>query len=78
MEVTLSLQPELESMIEKQIESGKFQSASEVVAAGLRLLAQDENWDDAQLESALLRGLDSGESAEMTESDWKKIGNSHR
>ena len=72
--MTVSLQPELESMIDKEIASGRFQSASEVVAAGLRLLAQDERWDDEALESALLRGLESGEAKEMTESDWDKIG----
>ncbi len=74
--MTVSLQPELESMIEKQIETGRFQSASEVVAAGLRLLAQEENWDNDALESALLRGLDSGEAEQMPQSDWDKIGQS--
>ena len=72
--MTVSLQPELESLIEKEIESGRFQSASEVVAAGLRLLAQSEEWDDSELESALLRGLDSGKAGRMTQFDWDKIG----
>jgi antitoxin ParD1/3/4 len=74
--MTVSLQPELESLIEKEVESGRFESASEVVAAGLRLLAQDANWDNDALESALLRGLESGEAKEMTQSDWDRIGQS--
>jgi len=36
--MNVSLTPELEQFIEKEVESGMYQSASEVIRAGLRLL----------------------------------------
>jgi len=70
----ISLEPEVEQLISRQITSGRFRSPSEVVAAGLRLLEQDETWNNDQLESELLRGLESGEPRIMTDSDWQSIG----
>src|SRR5689334_10788911 len=41
--------------VERQIASGRFKNASEVIRAGLRLLEQRANEDDAKL--AVLRGM---------------------
>ncbi|MAY73229.1 MAG: type II toxin-antitoxin system ParD family antitoxin [Phycisphaerae bacterium] len=38
----ISLSPELDTFIARQVESGRYTSASEVVRAGLRLLERDE------------------------------------
>ena len=38
--LTISLTPELRSFIEVQVASGRYQTASEVVRAGLRLLTR--------------------------------------
>jgi antitoxin ParD1/3/4 len=40
--MNVSLTPELEKMVEDKVRSGLFNSASEVVRAGLRLLAEED------------------------------------
>jgi antitoxin ParD1/3/4 len=41
--MNVSLTPELEAFIEKEVGSGMYQSASEVVRAGLRLLKDEKS-----------------------------------
>jgi antitoxin ParD1/3/4 len=52
-----------EDFIEKQVKSGKFASASEVVRAALRVLEWEEN-----KKSLLVRELQKGETSGMMES----------
>jgi len=40
--VNISLTPELAKFVEKEVESGLYQTASEVVRAGLRRLKEDQ------------------------------------
>ena len=40
--MNVSLTPELEQFIEKEVETGMYQSASEVIRAGLRLLKAEK------------------------------------
>jgi len=40
--MNVSLTPELEKFVEKEVESGLYQTASEVVRAGLRRLKDDQ------------------------------------
>jgi hypothetical protein len=40
--MNVSLTPELEKFVEKEVDSGLYQTASEVVRAGLRLLKREE------------------------------------
>jgi len=40
--MNVSLTPELEEFIEKEVKTGMYQSASEVIRAGLRLLKDDK------------------------------------
>jgi antitoxin ParD1/3/4 len=40
--MNVSLTPELEKFVEKEVQSGLYQTASEVVRAGLRRLKQDQ------------------------------------
>lgn len=47
--MNISLTPELESFVDSRVASGRYQSASEVVRAGLRLLEQDELEREAAL-----------------------------
>ena len=47
--MNVSLTPELEAFIDARVASGRYQSASEVVRAGLRLLEVDERDREAAL-----------------------------
>jgi antitoxin ParD1/3/4 len=49
----VSLTPELESLIDSKVASGRYRSASEVVRAALRLLDERER----QVEQPLRRGV---------------------
>lgn len=49
---TISFTPEQATFVSKCLDSGRFQSASEVIRAGLRLLQQEENLRRAELERA--------------------------
>lgn len=40
--MNVALTPELEKFVEKEVESGLYQTASEVVRAGLRRLKEDQ------------------------------------
>ncbi len=69
--MNVSLTPELEQFIEKEVETGMYQSASEVIRAGLRLLKAEKEPKPRfmvssmeELEEKLLEGirqLDRGE-----------------
>jgi antitoxin ParD1/3/4 len=68
--MNVSLTPELEKFVEQEVGSGLYQTASEVVRAGLRLLKQEEMLKQvsvrsrADLEAKLLqaaKSLDAGQ-----------------
>lgn len=63
--MNISLTPELEKFIEKEVQSGLYQTASEVVRAGLRRLKGDQDSrlprgpkTLEELESQLLQSID--------------------
>ena len=63
--MNISLTPELAKFVEKEVESGLYQTASEVIRAGLRRLKEDEAArltqtpkTLAKLEAQLLRSID--------------------
>lgn len=61
--VNISLTEQLVRFISEQVESGAYQSASEVVRDGLRLLAERRKTEElklAALRAAIREGLDSG------------------
>jgi antitoxin ParD1/3/4 len=45
----ISLPPELESFVDSRVASGRYQSASEVIRAALRLLETEEQGREAHL-----------------------------
>jgi antitoxin ParD1/3/4 len=79
--MNVSLTPELEAFVENKVSSGRFQSASEVIRAGLRLLEErDEERQRSfmvssldQLEAKLIQGLESGPALRMTNADWNSL-----
>lgn len=59
--MNVSLSAELEQFVQDRVKSGMYQSASEVVRDGLRLLRdQDEQLEDrrAQIDAKVKRGLE--------------------
>jgi len=67
--MNISLTPELEKFVNKKVESGLFQTASEVVRAALRLLCEQDEVRQKKLEELRreiaigIEQLDRGESA---------------
>lgn len=69
--MNISITPELEAFVEQEVKTGLYQSASEVIRAGLRRLKEDKERKPsflvtsmAELEDKLLEGigeLDRGE-----------------
>jgi antitoxin ParD1/3/4 len=47
--MNVSLTPELELLVQNKVQSGRYQSASEVIREGLRLLADQDRLREAQL-----------------------------
>ena len=48
--MNVSLTPELEKLVESKVQSGRYQSASEVIREGLRLLDDQDRLRTAQLD----------------------------
>lgn len=70
---SISLGDHLEGFINRQIESGRYGSASEVVRASLRLLEEHEQKIGA-LRQALIDGEKSGDAGELDMDDIKSKG----
>jgi antitoxin ParD1/3/4 len=68
---SVTLGKHFEEFIGRQIERGRYGSASEVVRAGLRLLEEHENRVEA-LKFALEGGEQSGDAGEMNADTIKK------
>ncbi|HEY3898610.1 MAG TPA: type II toxin-antitoxin system ParD family antitoxin [Chthoniobacter sp.] len=47
--MNVSLTPELEALVQSKVQSGRYQSASEVIREGLRLLEDQDRLREAQL-----------------------------
>ena len=64
MPTSVALSPHFESFIQKQIKSGRYNNASEVVRAGLRLLEDEHaraSMRQEELRAAIAAGLASGQ-----------------
>jgi antitoxin ParD1/3/4 len=68
---SISLGDHFEGFISRQIESGRYGSASEVVRASLRLLEEHEQRINA-VRQALIDGENSGDAGELNMEDIKR------
>jgi antitoxin ParD1/3/4 len=68
MTLNVSLTPHLEDFIRQTVNSGRYQSASEVVRTALRLLEHEEREQEARL-AALRAAIDEGESSGIAAGD---------
>ncbi|MBL7690723.1 MAG: type II toxin-antitoxin system ParD family antitoxin [Flavipsychrobacter sp.] len=62
---SVSLGPHFETFIEEKVSDGRYQNASEVIRAGLRLLEEEEN-RILLLRSAIEEGVKSGIASDFT------------
>ena len=70
--MNISLTPELEAFVVSRVSSGRYQSASEVVRAGLRLLEQDELEREAvrrEIQQKIAVGLEHARRGELLDGE---------
>lgn len=77
--LNISLRPELEQFVQQRVASGRYQTASEVVREGLRLLEQQERDRQVafkELKAKLRRGAAQAKRGEVVDPDevLQKIG----
>jgi len=68
----ISLTPELEQFVESRVASGRYQTPSEVVREGLRLLAEREQAGEAaveELRAKIRRGVEQADRGELLDGD---------
>jgi antitoxin ParD1/3/4 len=73
--MNISLTPHLEAMIRERVESGSYNSASEVVREALRLLEQEDQLRTLKMQKLrqdIQEGLDSGPSARFDPQEIKR------
>ena len=70
--VNISLTPELDAFLQSRVESGRYQTTSEVVREALRLLQNQEKDREEglkQLKAKLQRGVAQADRGELLEAD---------
>ena len=73
----VSLTPQLEELVKRKVESGLYNSASEVVREALRLLGERDRLSEMRLEELrkeIQRGLDSGPATPVKFAEIKRKG----
>ncbi len=74
--MNVSLTPQLEKFVERKVKQGTYQTASEVMRAALRMLADHDerrSLEIKRLTHEIKLGLDQVDAGEVSELDVKKI-----
>ncbi len=74
-DMNVSLNPHYDSMIEELVASGQYNSASEVIRSGLRLLEQQRKEQELKIafyRQEIQKGLDSGDAGAWDKDDFLK------
>ena len=71
--MNVSLTPELESLVDEKVQTGMYQTASEVVREALRLLKQRDETKLRELRETIQVGIDQLERGEYTECDAANV-----
>ena len=72
--MNISLTPHLEALVKQKVDTGLYNSASEVIREALRLLEEKERLNEIKLEALrndIQKGLESGESTQLNIEDIK-------
>lgn len=70
--MTILLRTEIEQLIDEQVKSGRYQSASEVVLEGLRLLSVRDQIDKkrfAELKQEIAMGIEAADRGELVDGE---------
>lgn len=70
----ISLTPQLDAYVNEKVQSGQYHSASEVIGEALRLLAQQEEKEQTQmnaLREEVRKGLSAGEAHDWNPDQFK-------
>jgi antitoxin ParD1/3/4 len=70
--LNVSLTPELEQFVQSRVASGRYQTASEVIREGLRLLEEREQAREAAIEelrARIRRGIEQADRGELLDGD---------
>jgi len=70
--MNVSLTPELEQFVQSRVASGRYQTASEVVREGLRLLEEREQARETalkELRAKIRRGIEQADRGELLDGD---------
>jgi len=70
--MTIRLKPELEALIQKDVERGPYQSADEFVEQAVQMLHEQEQWladNHADIAAKIEKGYASAERGELLDSD---------
>lgn len=81
MPMNISLTPHLEALIREKVESGSYNSASEVVREALRLLEEEDQLRALKMERLrrdIQEGLESGPSARFDPQEIKRAAREKR
>jgi antitoxin ParD1/3/4 len=73
--MNVSLNPHYDSLIDELVSSGQYNSASEVIRSGLRLLEQqnkEQELKTAYYKQEIQKGLDSGDAGSWDKDDFLK------
>jgi antitoxin ParD1/3/4 len=70
--MNVALKPETEKLVRERVESGEFESASELVDEAIRYML-DMDKAEAELEALVQEGIDSGPATEMLREDFDAI-----
>ena len=72
--MNVSLTPELERLVQRKVKSGEYQTASEVIREGLRLIKERDKqaWLRAEIQKAIDE-IDRGEYTEYTEENLHEL-----
>jgi antitoxin ParD1/3/4 len=77
MPMNVNLTPELEAMVKRKVDSGLYNSASEVVREALRLMEEKDRMREVKLERLRLdiaEGLESGDPTPWSPEEVKREG----
>ena len=67
--MNISLTGELERLVQRKVESGRYRSASEVIRAGLRLLEREDEARLTEIRAQVQAGIAQAERGELVDGD---------